>query len=442
MCCSCEHALLMIRGEGIVKQVKAILLGAGARGALCYAPYATRFPHELQFVAVAEPQQVRRDSFAADHKIPEDNVTANWEDLLNRPKFADAVIICTQDRMHYEPAKKALELGYHVLIEKPMSPVARECLDLELSAIANNRLLTTCFVLRYTSFWSAIKKVIVRGDIGNVVSIQLNENVGYYHMAHSYVRGNWRNRSISSPMILAKSSHDMDLIGWLIGEKCMRVGSFGSLFHFHEGNAPIGATDRCTDGCPHEKDCPFAAAQFYLNEDNRVWAAHFTTKFDHDSILEQLRVNSYGRCVYKCDNDVVDHQVVNMEFENGATALFSMSGFTHDCSRQVQIMGTKGEIRGSMEANQFSIYDFLTSTETVVKVRADSGDHGGGDHGLIRSFVADVASIESGNTEALTPVTSATQGHMMAFAAEESRLQNGTPIELKDFIMSLGGEFI
>ncbi|SFD49046.1 Oxidoreductase family, C-terminal alpha/beta domain [Paenibacillus catalpae] len=417
-----------------MKPVTAILLGAGSRGMDSLASYAERFPYELKFVAVAEPDEHRRSEMARRHDIPVSQMYATWEDALAKPKFADMALICTQDRMHYEPTMKALALGYHILLEKPMSPSPKECIEMEEEAAKQGRLLSICHVLRYTPFWSSIKRVIDEGKIGDIVSLQLSENVGYSHMAHSFVRGNWNNSAVSSPMILAKSCHDMDIISYLIGKSCERVSSFGSLMHFHEGNAPEGSTDRCLSGCAAEAKCPFSAPRFYLGE-GRNWARKITNDPSKEGILKALQEGPYGKCVYHSDNNVVDHQVVNLLFEGGATATFSMCGFTHDISRTVQIMGTKGEIRGYMEKNMFTVHDFVSKREEQVKVHISAEGHGGGDEGIMRSFVQEVRQYNGG--EGLTSAAASVRSHMMAFAAEQSRLEGGIPVVLDQFKLQL-----
>ncbi|MEC0212531.1 Gfo/Idh/MocA family oxidoreductase [Paenibacillus ehimensis] len=408
-----------------MKPLTAILIGAGARGAHSYAPYALDYPHELKFVAVAESNPLRREKFAQAHGLPPERCYDSWEHLLVEPRLADIAIICTQDRMHYEPTVQALAAKYHVLLEKPMSPSPKECVEMEQAARENDRLLTICHVLRYTPFWSAMKRLIREGRIGEVASVQLNENVGYWHMAHSFVRGNWRNREASSPMILAKSCHDMDILSWLVDKPCMRVSSYGSLMHFHAAHAPEGATDYCIDGCPAEPTCPYSAPRFYLGE-GKSWARHFAEELTRENIVRGLKETNYGRCVYKCDNDVVDHQVVNMEFEGGATAIFSMSGFTRHQERIVQIMGTRGELRGS--EGRITLLDFLTHEETVIAIPEQTSGHGGGDSGIMRSFLHEVRHYGGG--ESLTSASASVRSHLMAFAAEESRLRHGQSIEL------------
>ncbi|PYI55670.1 Gfo/Idh/MocA family protein [Paenibacillus flagellatus] len=423
-----------------MNQLTAVLIGAGARGAGAYAPYALHHPYELKFVAVAEADPKRRETFAQEHGIPEGARYESWEQLLAEPKLADIALICTQDRMHYRPTIEALNKKYHVLLEKPMSPEPRECLEMERAAKANDRLLTICHVMRYTPFWNAIKKQIRDGAIGEVVSIQLNENVGYWHIAHSFVRGNWNNSDTSSPMILAKSCHDMDVLSWLMDTPCERVSSFGSLMHFHEGNAPEGSTERCLD-CPVQTTCPYSAPRFYLSDAFKGWARHFTPDLSHDKIVQGLRETNYGRCVYRSDNNVVDHQVVNMEFANGATAMFSMCGFTFEQERRIQVMGTRGELRG--EEGKITVFDFLTHQKTEITIPAQSSGHGGGDSGIVKSFLDEVRRYTG--QESLTSASASVRSHLMAFAAEESRLNGGKAIELRAFaesIMADGPEIV
>ncbi|WP_261300764.1 Gfo/Idh/MocA family protein [Paenibacillus andongensis] len=417
-----------------MQKITAILLGAGNRGAQAYAPYALNYPHELSIIAVAEPDEDRRAAFVAAHQISQEHAHADWEELLAQPKLADIAIICTQDQMHYEPTLKALELGYHVLLEKPMSPSPAECVEMERMAKKHNRLLTICHVLRYTAFWTAMKRVIDEGKIGQIVSIQLNENVGNMHMAHSFVRGNWNNSDTSSPMILAKSCHDMDILSYIMGEPCERVSSFGSLMHFNEENAPEGAPARCLDGCPAEASCQYYAPKYYLGS-GRGWAAKFTTDTSLEGILKALRTTPYGKCVYRSDNNVVDHQVVNMEFASGATAMFSMCGFTRDNTRIVQVMGTKGEIRGNMEEHTFTVHDFVTNEQNAIHVHASEEGHSGGDVGIVRSFLREVRAYAGGESE--SSAAASVRSHLMAFAAEESRVNGGKPIEIEQFYKTL-----
>lgn len=418
-----------------MKKLSAVLIGAGDRGARAYAPFALNYPHELDIIAVADPNADRRQKIMKEHQIPEDNGFESWEALLNGARRADIAIICTMDRMHMGPTNAALRAGYHVLLEKPMSPDPLECIEMERTAREHNRLLTICHVLRYTEFWSMIKKIIEDGQIGEVASVQLNENVEYMHMSHSFVRGNWNNKEQSSPMILQKSCHDMDILSWIIDKPCLRVSSYGSLMHFKESNAPVGAPERCLDGCPAEDNCPFHAGRYYLGE-GKGWARKFTEDHTNEGIIRALETTDYGKCVYRSDNNVVDHQVVNMEFEGGATATFSMCGFTREQTRIVQIMGTKGEIRGNMEDNSISLFNFLTKHETIIRLSEPVGGHGGGDAKIVRSFLDEVRRYGEG-VASLSSASVSLRSHLMAFAAEESRMHKGKSIELDEFYRAI-----
>lgn len=412
-----------------MRQITAVLMGAGARGRFVYGAYANKYPDELKIVAVADPDEERRTLAAAEHGLLPNQVFESWEQLLDQTKMADIAIIATQDRMHFLPTVRALGLGYDVLLEKPMSPSEAEVIAMIEASRSSGRLLTVCHVLRYTSFWSNIKRVIESGAIGDLVSIQLSENVGYYHMAHSFVRGNWNRSEETSPMILQKSCHDMDLLTWLMDEPCIRVSSFGSLKHFCLENAPPGSTERCLDGCTVERECPYSAIRIYEEAETTDWTRFITHDLSAQGIRKALQTGPFGKCVYRCNNNVVDHQVVNMEFNSGATASFTMSGFSHDISRTVQIMGTMGEIRGYMEKNDIQLYRFGAKPETV-PVTLEEGGHGGGDEGLMRSFLEQVRSHGEDAGPGLTSAEASMQSHLMAFAAEKSRLAGGKSIEL------------
>jgi len=413
-----------------MKKTKLVLCGAGARGADCYAPYVRKHAKELEFTAVAEIDEERRRKFGRLFNIPEKFQYRSWEDLLAGPRLGEGILICTQDKMHFQPAVRAVEKGYHILIEKPISPDPEECIKIGQLAEKSQKVVMICHVLRYTPFFIRMKALLQEGRIGRVVSIQHNENVGYWHYAHSFVRGAWRNSYESSPMILAKSCHDMDILLFMVGADCVRLSSFGSLMYFKKENQPAGAAERCLE-CRVEKDCPYSALKVYLNKPSNEWPVlTITNKAHRRAVFQALQEGPYGRCVFHCDNNVVDHQVVNMEFKNGITAAFTMSAFTHEISRTIKIMGTTGEIRGHLEKNELEIYDFNSEGIETIKAVETSGGHSGGDEGIMREFVSRIRG--NGKKKSSTADDISVQSHLMAFAAEESRL-TGKVIDMEKF---------
>ncbi len=408
-----------------MNQVTAILLGAGARGQV-YANYAKQHPEELKIVAVAEPKMERRSQFCECFDISEQAQYSTWEQLLAQPRMADAAIICTLDDMHTQPALIALEKGYNVLLEKPMSNTEEECQAIEKAARENSCVLSVCHVLRYTPFYQKLKQLIDEGAIGTVAAIDQIENVAYWHQAHSFVRGNWRNSTQTSSMILQKGCHDMDIIAWLIGQKCERLSSFGSLQHFTLKNAPLDAPDCCMNGCSHSDNCIYYAPKLYLT-DNIGWPTDMiSTDLSYEGRLRALKTGPYGRCVYHCDNNVVDRQVVNMEFTGGAVATFTMTAFTTESARQIKIMGTKGQISADMNTNTIKLHRFCevepSSIEVPLLIESNNYGHGGGDYYLMRDFVH---LIQNGGSS-LSSAQASLQSHSMCFAAERARLTHET----------------
>ncbi|MBS4198199.1 Gfo/Idh/MocA family oxidoreductase [Bacillus sp. FJAT-49732] len=412
--------------------IQAALIGAGARGMHAYASYALKNPQEIKFIAVAEENRERREKFAKDHSIPIEMQFSSWEQLLDNPRLCEALLICTQDRMHYEPTMKAIRQGYKILLEKPMSPIPKESLEMAEEAEKYGSLLSVCHGMRYSTYYRALKRILEEETIGKVTAIQWNENVGVLHHSHSFVRGNWRNSKESSPMILQKSCHDMDMLQWLVNADCVKVSSFGSLSYFKEENAPKGSTARCTDGCQVERDCPFSAIKMYLNEKDEWPANVVTLEPKYEKRLKALQEGPYGRCVYRCDNDVVDHQVVNLLFDNEVTVAFTMSAFTNEISRTFKIMGTKGEIRGNHYINEIEIKYFSGRVEKVYPEKVEGG-HDGADTLIMEDFIKQVRSNE--NKSHSSGIVSA-KSHLIAFAAEESRV-TGKTIDMNEYVTQL-----
>jgi predicted dehydrogenase len=408
------------------KKVTLIVAGAGGRGT-GYARIAAD-AGRAQVVGVAEPRDFFRDGMIARHGISPENVYTDWKDLAARDRFADAVIIATQDRMHVEPAVAFAAKGYDILLEKPMAPDAAGCRRIVNAATDAGVLFGVCHVMRYTDYSRKLVSLLRGGLIGDVVSIQHLEPVGYWHQAHSFVRGHWRNEAHSSFMLLAKSCHDLDWIRHVMGVPCERVSSFGSLYHFRKKCAPEGAAKRCLD-CPVEPTCPYSARKIYIGQLNRGetgWPVNVVhPEPTVENVTEALRTGQYGRCVYACDNDVVDHQVVNMEFAGGKSAAFTMTAFNFGRGRETRIFGTRGELYG--DGSKLVHNDFLTDKTTEIDTRAPdasiTGGHGGGDERLIEAFIDAVATRDA--NKILSGPAESLETHLMVFAAEQAR-RNGS----------------
>lgn len=418
------------------------ICGCGSRGLEAYAAYQNIHPEKMKIVAGADCRPGRLALLREWYGVPEELCFDSDEALLAQPKLADVMLIATQDRQHVPAALRALEKGYHILLEKPISPDLKECLMLQEKARATGRTVVVCHVLRYTPFYAAIKSILDRGDLGKLETVDAVEHVAYWHQAHSFVRGNWRRSGETSPMILAKSCHDMDILRWLAGARCLKVQSFGSLEHFRQENAPEGAGERCLVDCGCKDTCIYDAEKIYITgrhcgirNGKNGWPNNVVTGGppDEDSLREALRTGPYGRCVYRCDNDVVDHQTVNLAFENQVFATFTMTAFTETCRRSIKLTGTRGELEGDMESNTLRLRRFGLPEEIIDLKSEKSGfaGHGGGDAGLAEQFCELIA---SGGGDALTGIDASVESHVMALAAEASRLRDGAAVDLAEFM--------
>ncbi|MFD1546812.1 Gfo/Idh/MocA family protein [Nonomuraea guangzhouensis] len=393
------------------------VVGAGSRGT-SYARHAVE-SGGARVVAVADPVESRR----ARH--PGAAQYADWRELAALPRQADAVIIATQDADHVEPAVRFAELGYDILLEKPMAVSEDDCRTIVAAAERSDAIFAVCHVLRYTPYTRTLKALLDSGRIGEIVSIQHLEPVGWWHQAHSYVRGNWRRSDESTFMLLAKSCHDLDWLVHLTGRQVAKVSSFGGLKHFRPEHRPEGAADRCLD-CAVEDTCPYSAKRVYLPLAGRdVWPLNVVTDdLSEHGILQALRTGPYGRCVYACDNDVVDHQVVNLEFEGGVTVSFTMTAFTPALRRQTRIFGTHGSIEG--DGDRLDVTDFRTGEQETVDTRpvgdgTAAGGHGGGDKALVDAFLTAVRTRD--RAPILSSPSESLHSHLIAWAAERSRLE-------------------
>ncbi len=424
----------------MTQPVTFAVCGCGARGLEAYAAYQDGHPEEMKIVAGADVRPERLAMLQKRYGLPPERCFASDEQLLAQPKLADVMIVATQDRQHVSAALAALDKGYHVLLEKPISPDLDECRALQQKAHDTGRLVVVCHVLRYTQFYQAVKACLDRGDVGKIETIDAVENVAYWHQAHSFVRGNWRRSDETSPMILQKSCHDMDILRWLAGQPCLKVQSFGSLDYFTAEHAPEGAALRCLDGCRCKDECPYDAEKIYITSPDtgvhgrgKEWPCGvLTPNPTEETLREALRIGPYGRCVFHCDNNVVDHQTVNLEFAGNIHATFTMTAFTRSCHRTIRITGARGELEGDMGENKLYLRPF-GGEERVIDLTARQGEisgHGGGDFGLMKHFCALVSGRES---QVSTGIDASVESHVMALAAEASRLDGGRTITLADF---------
>ena len=414
------------------KPIETVLLGAGDRGMNNFGKFALNNPQSMKIIAVAEANEKKRNVFAEQHQLKKSQLFESWEEVLTKPQMGEVLINATLDHHHYASTIKALDQGYHVLLEKPISDTPEHVLAVAEKAKRSDRVLQICFELRYAPFISKIKQLIDSKAIGELVAIEHKESLIYWHMAHSFVRGNWRSCKDSSPMLLAKACHDFDLLVWLVHSPCKKVSSFGGLNYFRKENAPPNAPDRCIEGCPHEQECLYSALKIYLN-DNTSWPVSvISVDTSLESRKQALKEGPYGRCVFKCDNDVVDNQVVNLEFENGIRVAFIMTGHSHENTRTVRYSGTKGTLRGHFDKSEIEInyYNHNQSQTFHPTIDVDEHGHGGGDEFLLKDFVDIIKNKKYHQIH--SSIDEAVESHMIIFAAEKSRQTNDI-IELDKF---------
>jgi predicted dehydrogenase len=415
-----EPVTIAVVGAGNRGQQYARLAVAGGRG---------------RVVAVAEPAPERRERVAREYGLPPEAVFGDWGALAQAGRLADVAVIATQDRDHVEPAVAFAGQGYHLLLEKPVAPTEAEADRIVAAAEQAGVHLAVCHVLRYTPFTRRVRALVESGRLGEIVSIQHLEPVGWWHFAHSFVRGNWRREDQSTSMLLAKACHDVDWLQYVIDRKPVRVSSFGSLFHFRPEQAPAGAGQRCVD-CAVESTCPYSAARLYRSclgdPDRERWPLGAVVDTPTPEAVElALREGPYGRCVYQCDNDAVDHQVVNIEYEGGVTASLTVAAFTPMADRKIRILGTRGYL--DTDGATIKLCDFATGQEQTIDVWAEetmeaAGGHAGGDAGLVDAFLSAVAQgdpsmIKTGPAESM-------DSHRVVWAAERAR-REGIVVDLR-----------
>jgi predicted dehydrogenase len=372
-------------------------------------------------VAVAEPRVDYRQSFVKKHRIAEGRVFKTWQELCGQPKLCDAVVISTMDRDHVGPAVACLQKGYDVLVEKPMATTLADCQAIERAQRESGKIVGVCHSLRYQKGFRKVKELLAAGAIGRVLSLDLIEQVAFWHQAHSFVRGNWGNEGRSTFMLLAKSCHDIDYISYLVDQPCLRVSSFGSLSYFRRENAPAGSTDRCTDPCPAEPTCAYSALKTYVDTDRHGWPGAIGIG-DHsrENHLELVRTGHWGKCVWKCDNDVVDHQVVAMQFGKDITATFTMTAFTQGGGRKLRVHGTEAELY--FDEDVIRIKTFADRNTQTIELGNEPGGHGGGDLRVAREWLTALHSRDASGVVANAQESLKT--HTIVFAAERSRREN------------------
>ena len=403
-------------------QSKAIaIIGAGGRG----HEFAQMF-HDAQpkakVVAVAEPREGYRQRLAQQYGLAPANVMKDWQEFVTRPKLCDAVYIATMDRDHCAPAVACMKLGYDVLLEKPLAATLADCQLIEATQRATGCIFAVCHSLRYQKGFRRVKELLEAGAIGRVMSVNLTEQVAWWHQAHSFVRGNWGNEGRSSFMLLAKSCHDIDYLHYLVGKSCLSVSSFGALSYFRAENAPAGSGARCVD-CAVERTCNYSAIKQYVESKREEWPANVVA-LDHsrETHLSAIGSSPYGRCVWKCDNDVVDHQTVNMLFEDDVTAVFTMTAFTQGGGRVLRVHGTLGEL--FFEETSITIKTFGDGNTTPIKLGSETGAHGGGDQRIVDTFIDALFSRD--DSQIVASAQESLKTHSVVFAAEQSRCEGRT----------------
>jgi predicted dehydrogenase len=407
-----------------MKSVAVALIGAGNRGRFVFGRYAQRHPDRMRVVALAEPREDRRRVTAAEHGLPAEHVFDDWRMLFAAGLELDGVIIATGDTDHVEPALEAFARGHHVLLEKPIALDAADCVRVVEASERAGRILQIGHVLRYMDFYTRVHEVAASGRLGQLQLVDLREHVSYWHMAHSYVRGKFRKRALAAPFLIAKSCHDLDILAWLAERPATQVSSFGSLASYVPERAPAGAPERCSADCPVQASCPWDAERFYLAPEERV-ARHWpwtdlSADPSREARIRALRESDYGRCVFQCDNDVMDHQIVSVAFEGGLLATLGVHGCASEERRTVRISGTHGELRGVLQTGLIEVSRHGDPQVETVRTEGSVG-HASGDRNLLDHFCDAVRRGAREDVRASGRV--ALESHLLGFAAERARIE-------------------
>lgn len=417
--------------------VKVAILGVGSRGAETYGNYLNSLPEKATITAICDIDPHKINHYKKLYNLSDECCFSSADELFAKGKLADVLIIATLDKDHYRQAQTALDIGYNLLLEKPISPSINECVEIEKKAAEKNLEVVVCHVLRYTPFYRKIKEIIQSGKLGKITNVSSIENVGYWHMAHSFVRGNWNNSIETAPMILSKCCHDIDILNWLIDKKPISVSSYGSLDYFKKENAPVGNSSYCYN-CKVKETCPYNAISYYVDsikdESNLGWPYDVVVlNPTKEKLLEALKNGKYGRCVFECDNDVVDHQILNILYEDNVIANHTMCAFSRECYRELRVYGTLGDLIANSNDSIITYHEFLGNKEYVIdatKLSDDYSGHLGGDKVMINELLS---LIENKKANIDSSIEKSVLSHIICLASEKSRLNGGKVINIEQF---------
>lgn len=412
------------------------IIGLGNRGSL-YARHLKK--HGAKIVALCEKNPELLKNVQKKCDVPEENCFTSDVEFFTKGRLADGIVIATQDRDHYGHCLSAIDLGYDILCEKPVSPIYEQCVEIDRKVKEKGVLMMVCHVLRYSKYFDKIKQIIDSGVIGDVVGVTQIENVGYWHFAHSYVRGNWRREDETGPSILAKCCHDLDMIYYLTQKNAISVASTGSRKVFLPENKPEDSPKYCLDGCPHAKTCPYHVSKIYLKPTRYTLPLMIVNKrlitqkgnASMKDFKEALKTSPYGRCVYDCDNDVIENQTVQLKLEDGVNATLTMTAFSNMSYRHTRISGTKGEILGNDISGKFKVNVFSGKRKKVKFGLSNLLSHLGGDIEMCKEFIELLETKKPSKRASLMSETM--ESHVNAFAAEESR-KTGKTIDIAEFL--------
>jgi predicted dehydrogenase len=411
-------------GEGADQgEFGVVIVGAGARGNRVFAELIERERTGFRVVGVVEPDAGRREHFRERYGIDADRAFADLDEFLAASAFAEIVFICTPDVVHFEHARAISGKGYDILLEKPIATTLADCLALiDIRQSQSNRIFVA-HVLRYSPFFREVKRIVDEGRYGRIRHIELHENIGHWHFAHSYVRGNWSREATSGPIVLTKSSHDLDILHWLVGERVESVVSYGGLTYFRRENAPPEAADRCV-ACPLQESCLYSATRFYLEEDD-AWPQNVvaTPPDTLETRRRAIETGPYGRCVWKLDNDVCDSQTVLLRFASGVHAVLGLQALSAENTRTIRVLFDRAELTGNLLRGRIAISQFMGRRDgfrvDVVELPVPFDSHGGGDLQLLRVLHENLT--RGTHAGLMTSLESSLPSHVLAFLAEESR---------------------